>query len=63
MLFVSSDAWVFTGGTNFGIMKEVGDAFDKCRYKNTKTALKTPCIGISSWYATTGRHNFMFISY
>ncbi|CAF1523283.1 unnamed protein product [Adineta ricciae] len=49
----ATNAWVFTGGTHFGIMKEIGDAFDKCRYKNTKTALKTPCIGICSWYATT----------
>ncbi|CAF1221434.1 unnamed protein product [Didymodactylos carnosus] len=36
-----------------GIMKEVGDAIDKCRYKNTKTPAKIPCIAICSWDYTT----------
>ncbi|CAF0982195.1 unnamed protein product, partial [Didymodactylos carnosus] len=51
---VTTDAWIFTGGTKSGIMKEVGDAIDKCRYKNTKTSSKIPCIGISSWGYTIG---------
>jgi hypothetical protein len=48
------DAWVVTGGTYAGVMKEVGDAVDKRRYKNTKTPSKVQCIGIASWYYTTG---------
>lgn len=43
------DAWIITGGTNAGIMKEVGDAVDKLRYKNTKIPSKVQCIGICSW--------------
>jgi len=48
------DAWIVTGGTNVGVIKEVGDAVDKRRYKNTKTPSKVQCIGICSWYYTTG---------
>ena len=35
-------------------MKEVGDAVDKRRYRNTKTPSKVQCIGICSWHYTTG---------
>ncbi|CAF1285285.1 unnamed protein product [Adineta steineri] len=49
----ATNAWVFTGGTHTGVMKEVGDAYDKFRYKNTKKASQIPYIGIASWYATT----------
>lgn len=55
------DAWVFTGGTHSGVTREVGDAYDKCRYKNTKTESKIPYIGIVSWYTTTGKL-YLFIS-
>ncbi|CAF1136823.1 unnamed protein product, partial [Didymodactylos carnosus] len=44
---LTTDAWIFTGGTNSGVMKEVGNAVDKCRQKTI------PCIGICSWYYTT----------
>ncbi|CAF0797780.1 unnamed protein product [Didymodactylos carnosus] len=44
---LTTDAWIFTGGTDSGVMKEVGNAIDKCRQKNI------PCIGICSWYYTT----------
>ncbi|CAF3676523.1 unnamed protein product [Rotaria socialis] len=50
---MNTDAWIFTAGTHSGIIKEVGDAFDKCRYKNANAFLKLPCIGICSWFATT----------
>ncbi|UJR10974.1 hypothetical protein I4U23_015159 [Adineta vaga] len=50
---VTTDAWIITGGTYAGVMKEVGDAVDKRRYKNTKTPSKVQCIGIGSWYYTT----------
>ncbi|CAF0904240.1 unnamed protein product [Adineta steineri] len=49
----ATNAWVFTGGTNTGVMKEVGDAYDKFRHKHTKTTSQIPCIGIVNWYATT----------
>jgi hypothetical protein len=48
------DAWIITGGTHAGVMKEVGDAVDKRRYKNTRISSKVRCIGIGSWYYTTG---------
>ncbi|CAF1313817.1 unnamed protein product [Didymodactylos carnosus] len=49
----TTDAWIITGGTNSGVMKEVGDAIDKYRYKNTKKRSEIPCIAISSWHYTT----------
>ncbi|CAF4737945.1 unnamed protein product, partial [Rotaria sp. Silwood1] len=62
---VSTNAWIFTGGTNSGVMKEVGDAFHACRYKGTKTTWKIPCIGIADWYATIGQayHLYYRLSY
>ncbi|CAF1536698.1 unnamed protein product [Rotaria sordida] len=50
---MATNAWVFTGGIYSGVTKEVGNAYDKCRYKNTKTASQIPFIGIVNWYTTT----------
>ncbi|CAF3197546.1 unnamed protein product [Rotaria sp. Silwood2] len=53
---VTTDAWVFTGGTHAGVMKDVGDAFEKWAYKSSgidKTHARVPVIGIASWYYTT----------
>ncbi|CAF0752649.1 unnamed protein product [Didymodactylos carnosus] len=49
----TTDAWIFTGGGNSGVMKEVGDAVDKFRFKSTKRRAKIICIGIASWYYIT----------
>jgi hypothetical protein len=49
------DAWVFTGGTYSGVMREVGDAFEKWTYKSDKTHARVPVIAIVSWYYTTGK--------
>ena len=43
-------------------MREVGDAYDKYRYKNTKIASRIPYIGVVSWYTTTGNIKLSFIS-
>lgn len=48
------DAWLITGGTNTGVIKEVGQALNNYRYKNRKHALDVPCIGIGSWRHTAG---------
>jgi len=40
-------------------MKEVGDAVDKRRYKNTRIPSKVQCIGIGSWHYTTGMFYFV----
>jgi hypothetical protein len=53
------DAWIITEGIHAGVMKEVGDAVDKRRYKNTKTPSKVQCIGIGSWNYTTGKFSFI----
>ncbi|CAF1328954.1 unnamed protein product, partial [Didymodactylos carnosus] len=50
---ITTDAWIFTGGTNSGVMKEVGDAFDKYRYKNSKKRVDIPCIAVPNWNYTT----------
>ncbi|CAF4640760.1 unnamed protein product, partial [Rotaria socialis] len=52
---VTADAWVFTGGTHAGVMKDVGEAFEKWTYKTTsvdKTHTRVPVIAIASWYYT-----------
>ena len=36
------------------MVKEVGDALNKYRYKNKKNGVEIPCIGIASWGYTTG---------
>ncbi|CAF2947833.1 unnamed protein product [Rotaria sp. Silwood2] len=51
---VATNAWIFTGGSYSGVMKEIGNALNIWRYQGTKTALSIPCIGIINWYATTG---------
>ncbi|CAF4047534.1 unnamed protein product, partial [Rotaria sp. Silwood1] len=53
---VTTDAWVFTGGTYAGVMKDVGDAFEKWTYKTSsvdKGHVQVPVIGIASWYYAT----------
>ncbi|CAF3513573.1 unnamed protein product [Rotaria sp. Silwood1] len=53
---LQKDAWVFTGGTYAGVMKDVGDAFEKWTYKTSsmdKSHARVPVIGIASWYYTT----------
>ncbi|CAF1237716.1 unnamed protein product, partial [Didymodactylos carnosus] len=55
---LTTGAWIFTDGTNSGVMKAVGDAIDKSRY-NTKRPSKIPCIGIASWYYTTDYEHLM----
>ncbi|CAF2618853.1 unnamed protein product [Rotaria sp. Silwood2] len=55
-LYLWIDAWVFTGGTYAGVMKDVGEAFEKWIYKSSsvdKTHTRVPVIGIASWYYTT----------
>ncbi|CAF0783238.1 unnamed protein product [Didymodactylos carnosus] len=34
---ITTDAWIFTGGTNSGVMKEVGDARRRKKYENIST--------------------------
>ncbi|CAF1400728.1 unnamed protein product [Rotaria sordida] len=51
---IATNAWIFTGGTYSGVMKEVGNALNIWRYQGTKTAFNIPCIGIVNWHATTG---------
>lgn len=48
------DAWILTAGTNAGVVKEVGEALNKYRYKNQVDGLDIPCIGIASWGYTAG---------
>ena len=43
------DAWLITAGTNAGVVKEVGEALNKYRYKNQTDGVNIPCIGIGSW--------------
>ncbi|CAF3951776.1 unnamed protein product [Rotaria sordida] len=53
---VTTDAWVFTGGTHAGVMKDVGDAFEKWTYKTStvdRGLVQVPVIGIASWYYAT----------
>ncbi len=63
MYYCSLDAWVFTGGTYSGIMKEVGDAFEKWRYKTNKRHAKVPVIAIGNWHFMTGNFymNYTFL--
>jgi len=55
MQSINEDAWVITGGTYSGVMKEVGDMFEKWTYKSDKAHTRVPVIGIASWYYTTGQ--------
>lgn len=49
------DAWIITAGTNAGVVKEVGGALNKYRYKNRTDGVEIPCIGIGSWGYTAGK--------
>jgi hypothetical protein len=49
------DAWIITAGTNAGVVKEVGQAINKYRYKNQIDGVDIPCIGIASWGYTAGK--------
>ncbi|CAF4934917.1 unnamed protein product [Rotaria sp. Silwood1] len=51
---ITTNAWLITAGTNTGVVKEVGEALNKYRYKNRKNGVDVPCIGIGSWGYTTG---------
>ncbi|CAF1117491.1 unnamed protein product [Rotaria sordida] len=51
---ITTNAWLITAGTNAGVVKEVGEALNKYRYKNRKNGLNVPCIGIASWGYTAG---------
>ncbi len=48
------DAWLITGGTNAGVVKEVGEALNNYRYKSRKHGLDVPCIGICTWQYIAG---------
>ncbi|CAF0827131.1 unnamed protein product, partial [Didymodactylos carnosus] len=54
---IHSDAWIFTGGADSGVMKEVGDAVDISRYKSTDRPKQLSCIGIANWYFTTANRD------
>ncbi|CAF4270019.1 unnamed protein product, partial [Rotaria sp. Silwood2] len=45
---VTTDAWVFTGGSYSGIMKEIGDAFEKSTCKVNKRHVRVPVIAIAN---------------
>ncbi|CAF4288157.1 unnamed protein product, partial [Rotaria sp. Silwood2] len=51
---ITTNAWLITAGTNAGVVKEVGEALNKYRYKNRKNGVDIPCIGIASWGYTAG---------
>ncbi|CAF3075043.1 unnamed protein product, partial [Rotaria sp. Silwood2] len=51
---ITTNAWLITAGTNAGVVKEVGEALNKYRYKKRKNGLDIPCIGIASWGYTAG---------
>lgn len=57
---MNKGAWIFTAGAYAGVMKEVGDMFEKWTYKNDKAAFRVPVIGIASWHYTTGNKNLFF---
>lgn len=48
------DTWLITGGRNFGVIKEVGKALNKYRYKTRKQGLNVPCLGVCTWEYTAG---------
>jgi hypothetical protein len=48
------DAWLITGGTNVGVVKEVGEALNNYRYKHRTHGLVVPCIGICTWEYIAG---------
>ena len=49
------DAWIITAGTNAGVVKEVGEALNKYRYKSDIDGVDIVCIGIGSWGYTAGK--------
>ncbi|CAF5086201.1 unnamed protein product [Rotaria sp. Silwood1] len=51
---ITTNAWLITAGTNAGVVKEVGEALNKYRYKKRKNGIDIPCIGITSWGYTAG---------
>lgn len=53
-MFICTDAWLITAGTDAGVVKEVGQALSNYRYKNRKQGLDVTCIGIGSWGYTAG---------
>ncbi|CAF0872323.1 unnamed protein product [Rotaria sordida] len=53
---ITTDAWVFTGGTHAGVMKDVGEAFEKWAHESNdrgKAHARVPVIGIVNWHRTT----------
>ena len=54
-LFCDTDAWIITAGTDAGVVREVGQAINKYRYKSQKDGVDIPCIGIASWGYTAGK--------
>ncbi|CAF4941330.1 unnamed protein product, partial [Rotaria sp. Silwood1] len=51
----TTNAWIITAGINAGVVKEVGEALSKYRYKNQKDGIDIPCIGIASWDYIAGK--------
>jgi hypothetical protein len=49
-----ADAWLITGATNAGVVREVGQALNNYRYRNAKHGLDVPCIGIANWNYIAG---------
>jgi hypothetical protein len=54
IIYFFTDAWLITAGTNAGVVKEVGEAVTKYRYKSHRQGLDVPCIGICSWQYIAG---------
>jgi len=44
-------------------MKEVGDAFEKWRYKTNKRHAKVPVIAIGNWHFMTGNFYMNIVTY
>ncbi|CAF1455960.1 unnamed protein product, partial [Rotaria sordida] len=57
---VTTDAWIITEGSHEGVMKEVGNIVEKCRYNNIKIISKVKCIGIANWYFTTDHDHLSY---
>ncbi|CAF1451499.1 unnamed protein product [Rotaria sordida] len=51
----TTNAWIITAGKNTGVVKVVGEALSKYRYKHQKDGIDIPCIGIASWGYTAGK--------
>jgi hypothetical protein len=54
IMYFFTDAWLITAGINAGVVKEVGEALDNNRYKNSKHVLDVPCIGLCTWEYIAG---------